>query len=99
MTTPTLNAYAFCRLFLCDVQAVVWCEYCGRWHWHIVGTDIPDTSRRIHPANCNFASDSPYLKTGYRLRLRPMTDAIRADVTRNARAVVRESRNHHERTE
>lgn len=90
MTTPTLAAYLYCRLQLCDVQAVVWCVHCARWHWHVMGDD--DDGQRIHLANCNIAGPSPYLETGYRLRLRPMSDAIRADVSRNTRAVVRESR-------
>lgn len=80
--TPTLAAYVYCDLMLCDRQVVVWCAYCKRWHWHIVGNE-PSTA--IHLANCNYASDSPYLDTGYRLAVRPMTDAIRRDVTRPAR--------------
>jgi hypothetical protein len=77
--TPTLNAYLYCRLHLCDVQVCVWCEYCARWHWHIMGDD---ESLRVHPANCDFEGSSPYLKTGYYLRLRPMSDAIRNDISR-----------------
>lgn len=82
MTAPTLIAYEYCPLLYCDAQAVVWCVHCKRWHWHVVGDEERHGALRFHHANCNADGGSPYLDTGYRLAVRPMSEAIRRDVSR-----------------
>ena len=60
--------------------SAVWCEHCGKYHYHGTGS----TGHRL--AHCE-TPDSPYFDTGYILTdAGPATAAILADINKPRRA-------------
>lgn len=88
--TPILDAYVYSGESR-RIHLVVWCRYCGRWHWHGAGVQ-PGDGDGHRAAHC-LAQDSPYLATGYDLQERgTITEAEMQRQARTSRPAGKASR-------